>query len=151
MEIRGSDSSLPPPDNGKRQSKKQPVEKQVKTDSIELSGGAGKETTPNASAQVKKGADVDKTHAGISGDKAPSTLGIDKISAGDSVSPRSQIENNPKIIGDRIEISVDARRAGKIALARERVESGYYNQPENIEKLADILIDKLNLKSTENN
>lgn len=142
MEIRGSDSSLPPPDNGKRQSKKQPVEKQVKTDSIELSGGAGKETTPNASAQVKKGADVDKTHAGISGDK---------ISGSNSVSSRLNVENNPKIIGDRIEISVDARRAGKIALARERAESGYYNQPENIEKLADILIDKLNLKSTENN
>lgn len=151
MKIRGSDSSLPPPDNGKRQSKKHPVEKQVKTDSIELSGGAKKETSPIASVPVKRGVDVDITHAGVSGYKSPSTLGIDKVSGGNSISPRSQIENIPKIIGDRIEISVDARRAGKIALARERMESGYYNQPENIEKLADILIDKLNLKNAENN
>ncbi len=150
MKIRGYDSSLPPPDNGNKQSKKHPVEKQVKTDSIELSGGAKKETSLIASVPVKRGADIDKTHAGISGYKAPSTPEIDKISAGNSV-PRPHILNNPKIIGDRIEISTDTRRAEKIALARGRIESGYYNRPESIEKLADILIDKLNLKNTENN
>ncbi|MEE9555562.1 MAG: hypothetical protein V3W18_14845 [candidate division Zixibacteria bacterium] len=151
MKINGFDSSLPPPDNGKGQNKKQPVEKQVKADSIELSASAKKEASSGESSPVQRGADVDKTQAGFSGYKAPSTPGANKVSPENRVAAGLEPAKNTDIVGDRIEISVSAQRAEKIALVRMRIESGYYNQPENIEKLADILIDKLNLKNTENN
>jgi len=52
---------------------------------------------------------------------------------------------------DRIDIDSINHRAILLAVIRRRIDIGYYDSPRHLEKLADILIDRLNLNNPEEN
>jgi len=123
MIIRGFDSMLPPPDGGKGADKKPLSDKTVMQDRIDVSTQLRKQASSIDGNAVIGSARTDKVR--------PENLGFSSSA------------------GDRIEIS-SATQNDKLSLIRSRIAEGYYNDPRNIEKLADILIDKLDLNGTEN-
>ncbi len=156
MKIYGFDSALPPPDKGKRQKQDSQVGNQNRTDRIELSYGRNSEVSYTArlsrrgeSSNYRSRIDhpafrLSRLH--------PHTLinlnGRHRIADMQSYphigQPSPDRIESPSSAGP-IDSPADGVRAGKLADVRLKIAAGYYNNPEHLEKLADRLIDGLNI------
>jgi len=123
MIVKGLDHSLPPPDDEKGHKKQPSAGKKFIPDQIELS--------PEAQKRLSK------------------SNGLSEIKSSGSDTTRPEIPGHKVSSGDRIEINSLKDRSEKLALVRQKIADGYYNSPQYIEKLVDILIENLKLDRTE--
>ena len=156
MKIHGFNSALPPPDIGKGEERTARILKQKHIDRIDLSRGREPEAsyanrisqaggTVNADSRIEHptshisrfhinsyyliASAVGKTDAEIYfpvGQTAP-----------------NQVESSPDT--ESIRTLSAGRQDEKLAEVRLKIAAGYYDSPEHLEKLADVLIDKLNI------
>lgn len=156
MKIHGFNSALPPSDKGKRQEQTHQIVKQRQTDRIELSSGREPETSyadricrakelGNHRSRIEHPAShISRlrlnTYNNIAGKNGIADL--ESYPYAEQAAP-DRIESPPGI--EPIETLSYSHHAEKLAEVRLKIASGYYNNPEYLEKLADRLIDKLNI------
>ncbi len=156
MKIHGFNSALPPPDKGKGQKQTPQVVKHKQTDRIELSSGRKPEASyANRVSRARElgnhGSRIEhpashisrlrlNTYNNIAGKNGIADL--ESCSYAEQPAP-DRIETSPGI--KAIETLSNGDRAEKLTEVRLRIVTGYYNNPEHLGKLADLLIDRLNI------
>ncbi len=155
MKIR-FDSPLPHPDNGKGPKKDSRVGKQDQTDRIEISSGKKPEATYTNRVSVSRLLRNDESRI----EHPTSRISRFRLYTYENITGKNKfpdLESGPRIVQpapDRIESSPGTKpidvpsnggRAEKLAEVRLKIATGYYNNPEHIEQLADKLIDELHI------
>ncbi len=156
MKIHGFNSALPPPDKGKGQKQNPQVVKHKQTDRIELSSGRKPEASYANRVSDRKGSG----NGGSRIEHPASHISRLRLNTYNNIAGKNGIadlESCPRAeqpAPDRIESSPGTEpietlsyggRAEKLAEVQLRIATGYYDNPEHLEKLADLLIDRLNI------
>jgi len=156
MKIHGFNSALPPPDEGKRRKQDSQVGKQEQSDRIELSSGEKAEASYANRVFHRRGLGNEGSWI----EHPPSHISRLRLNTYNNIAGKNGIadlESHPRAeqpTPDRIESSPGTEpigtlsyggRAEKLAEVRLKIAIGYYNNPEHLEKLADMLIDRLNI------
>jgi hypothetical protein len=156
MKIYGFDSALPPPDKGKGQKQDSQVGNQNRIDRIELSSGQKPEVSYTAKLSrrgelANYGSRIEHPAFHLSRLHPHTQINItgrhriaDMQSYPHVEQPYADRIESPSSSGP-IDSPADDGRAGKLAEVRLKIAAGYYNNPEHLEKLADRLIDGLNI------
>ncbi len=126
MKINEFDSSFPPPDNGRGRWRTYAAGRE-RTDRVEISLEARTRLRHNNGRTAANRLDLRSILSACTGYVHQNASGV-----------------------ERIELSADMNRARKIEAIQKRVAAGYYESSAHLENLADILIDKLNLRKTDN-
>jgi hypothetical protein len=156
MKIHGFNSALPPPDNGKRKQQVPQTYKQEQIDRIELSSGKNPEASygnrlspvramGNPDSRIEHPTShISRFHlnsyylmANAVGGSDPET----RFRSGQTA--LNPVESSPGT--ESVQTLSSSHRAEKLAGVRLKIAAGYYDNPEFLEKLADVLIDRLNI------
>ncbi len=143
------DSALPPPDKGKRQKQDSRIGKHKRTGRIELFSYYKSE--PSCTNRISRpmesgntGSRIEHPASRISRFRLKTYNKI--ICKDESVDPElfHRIEQATPDTESIRALPADGA-AEKLAIVRLKIASGYYDNPEHLEKLADRLMDRLNI------
>lgn len=156
MKIHGFNSALPPPDIGKAEERTPRTLKQKQIDRIDLS--RGKEPEASYANRISLAGGIANTDSRIEHPTSHISRfytnsyylianAVGKTDA-EMCFPIAQTAPNPVESSpdtESIRTLSPGRRDEKLAEVRLKIAAGYYDNPEHLEKLADILMDKLNI------
>jgi hypothetical protein len=156
MKIHGFNSALPPPDDGKRKEQTPRILERKQIDRIELSCGNEPEASYGnrlslARGMVNPDSRIEHPTSHISRLYLDSYYLMANIVGTADPEARFRIGQtapNPaesSLDTESVQTPSSGRRAEKLAEVRLKIAAGYYDNPEYLEKLADLLIDKLNI------
>ncbi len=158
MKVHGFNPLLPHPDNGKGPKKDSRVGRQNQTDRIELSHEKKAEATYTNRVSINTrlrndGSWIKHPASRISRyclNIYENITGKNKVA--DLESHPHTIQPAPGRIGSfpgakPIDVPSNGDRAEKLAEVRLKIATGYYDNPEHLEQLADKLIDELNIEN----